>query len=154
MHGRRATVLIVDDDPLSIEVLAEALGGDYDIRFATNGTQALQMIEAPGDLPELVLLDMMLPDMDGYTLYARMKANAATRELPVIFVTSMNDSVSEAKGLEMGAADYITKPISPPIVRARACITTLSSRAHAPIWWPRATTPWRRRGRKRRFLPP
>ena len=119
MHGRRATVLIVDDDPLSIEVLAEALGGDYDIRFATNGTQALQMIEAPGDLPELVLLDMMLPDMDGYTLYARMKANAATRELPVIFVTSMNDSVSEAKGLEMGAADYITKPISPPIVRAR-----------------------------------
>ena len=120
----RATVLIVDDDPLSIEVLAEALDGEYDIRFATSGEQALQILDAENaadgaGLPELVLLDMMLPDTDGYMLYARIKSRAATRELPVIFVTSMTDQGSEAKGLEMGAADYITKPVSPPIVRAR-----------------------------------
>ena len=122
--SRRATVLIVDDDPQAIEVLAEALGSDYDIRFTVDGAQTLHLLDglaAPGSagLPELILLDMLLPDTDGYTLYRQIKDRAETADVPVIFVTSMRDAASEAKGLEMGAADYITKPISPPIVRAR-----------------------------------
>ena len=119
--SRRATVFIVDDDPLAIEVLAEALGSDCAIRFAMTGAQTLQMLEASkaADLPDLILLDMLLPDTDGYALYARIKERDETADIPVIFVTSLRDPASETKGLEMGAADYITKPISPPIVRAR-----------------------------------
>jgi signal transduction histidine kinase len=109
---------MVDDDPQAIEVLAEALGNDFEIRFALNGTQALQML-GNGAAPELILLDMVLPDTDGYALYAAIKARPQTQDTPVIFVTVMRDVASETKGLEMGAADYITKPISPPIVRAR-----------------------------------
>ena len=118
LKRNRATVLIVDDDPQAIEVLAEALGNECDIRFALDGAQALKMLEE-AKLPELILLDMLLPDTDGYALFATIKARAETRDVPVIFVTSMRDVASEAKGLEMGAADYITKPISPAIVRAR-----------------------------------
>ncbi len=118
LHRNRATVFMVDDDPQAIEVLAEALGSDFDIRFAVNGTQALQMLDKNA-APELILLDMVLPDTDGYALYAAIKARPDTRDVPVIFVTSVRDVASETKGLEMGAADYITKPISPPIVRAR-----------------------------------
>lgn len=118
LQRNRATVFMVDDDPQAIEVLAEALGSDFDIRFAVNGTQALQMLDRAA-APELILLDMVLPDTDGYVLYAAIKARPQTRDVPVIFVTSVRDVASETKGLEMGAADYITKPISPPIVRAR-----------------------------------
>ena len=118
LKRNRATVLIVDDDPQAVEVLAEALGNECDIRFALDGAQALKMLE-DAKLPELILLDMLLPDTDGYALFAAIKARAETRDVPVIFVTSMRDAASETKGLEMGAADYITKPISPAIVRAR-----------------------------------
>lgn len=131
LRSSLARVLIVDDDPLAIEVLAEALGSDYEVRFATTGAQALQMIESA--VPELLLLDMLLPDTDGYALYARLKQMPATGDLPVIFVTSVRDPVSEAKGLEMGAADYITKPISPPIVRARVHNHIELARARADL---------------------
>ncbi len=118
LQRNRATVFMVDDDPLAIEVLAEALGSEFDIRFAINGAQALQLLEQ-GTPPELILLDMVLPDTDGYALYAAIKARPQTRDVPVVFVTSMRDVASETRGLELGAVDYITKPISPPIVRAR-----------------------------------
>ena len=134
-RGNRATVLIVDDDPQAIEVLAEALGGDYEIRFAMTGAQTLQMIEHNGvaGQPALILLDMLLPDTDGYTLYSRIKERAESADIPVIFVTSLRDPESEAKGLEMGAADYITKPISPPIVRARVRNHIELARARADL---------------------
>jgi signal transduction histidine kinase len=119
LKRNRATVLIVDDDPQAVEVLAEALGNDCDIRFALDGAQALKMLAGTAAPPELILLDMILPDTDGYALFAAIRARADTRDVPVIFVTSMRDAASETRGLEMGAADYITKPISPAIVRAR-----------------------------------
>ncbi len=134
-RGNRATVLIVDDDPQAIEILAEALGGDYEIRFAVTGAQTLQMIEQneQANQPALILLDMLLPDTDGYTLYSRIKERAETADIPVIFVTSLRDTESEAKGLEMGAVDYITKPISPPIVRARVRNHIELARARADL---------------------
>ncbi len=118
LERNRATVFMVDDDPQAIEVLAEALGSDFDIRFATSGAQALQLLDQ-GAPPELILLDMVLPDTDGYALYGAIKARPQTRDVPVIFVTSMRDVASETRGLELGAVDYIIKPFSPPIVRAR-----------------------------------
>lgn len=110
-------VLIVDDEPANIHGLAEALGSGYDLRFATSGERALAL--AAEMAFDLVLLDVVMPDMDGYEVLRRLKAAHATRDVPVIFVTSMNDVADEELGFTLGAVDYITKPASAPIVRAR-----------------------------------
>ena len=113
-------VLIVDDEPGNIKILSSVLAGDYALSVATSGAQALQIAEV--QTPDIVLLDMVMPEMDGIQVCEALKANEATKNIPVIFVTSMSDSVNEERGLDAGAVDYITKPISPPIVKARVKI--------------------------------
>ncbi len=110
-------VLIVDDIEANIDVLVEILCEDYDLRVATSGADAL---EAVADTrPELILLDVMMPEMNGYEVCKRLKSDPKTAKIPIIFVTAMNEAVDESKGLEMGAVDYITKPIVPFILQAR-----------------------------------
>jgi sigma-B regulation protein RsbU (phosphoserine phosphatase) len=114
----KQTVLVVDDTPANIKVLMETLKEDYRIVAAVNGERALQLAASDSN-PDIILLDVMMPEMDGYEVCAKLKADAKTRDIPVIFVTAMSDTQDETKGLELGAVDYITKPISPPVVSAR-----------------------------------
>ena len=118
MPDGKPTVLIVDDTPDNVQLLSEVLGAGYRTKAATNGNRALK-IAFSDDPPDLVLLDIMMPDMDGFEVCRRLKENPVTRRVPVIFVTAMNEMVDEQKGFAVGAVDYITKPISPPIVLAR-----------------------------------
>ena len=118
MTETRPTLLIVDDEPTNISILMELLKADYRLIAARNGEQALA--RAAGDpAPDLILLDVMMPEMDGHEVCRRLKADEATRDIPIIFVTAMSDEADEARGLRLGAVDYITKPISPPIVETR-----------------------------------
>ncbi|UPU35051.1 response regulator [Geomonas paludis] len=114
---KRQTVMIVDDTPANIEILSESLGDEYELFFATSGFDALELIRA--DKPDLILLDIMMPGMDGFELCRILKGEPSTRDIPIIFVTAMIEEEQEIKGLELGAIDYLTKPISPHIVRAR-----------------------------------
>ena len=117
-HDSKQTILIVDDLPENIDLLAAILRSEYNIRVAPSGEKALEI--AQGDnLPDLVLLDIMMPDMDGYEVCQRLKENPRTQKTPVIFVTAMDEVDSEKRGFELGAVDFITKPISPPLVKAR-----------------------------------
>ncbi len=114
----QATILIVDDAPENLTVLAGVLGGQHHIKVATSGAKALRICEAD-PLPDLVLLDVMMPVMDGIEVCRRLKDDPRTRDIPVIFVTAMSESQDEAHGLQVGAVDYITKPISPAVVQQR-----------------------------------
>ncbi len=112
------SILIVDDTPTNIAVMSGVLKGLYGTKVATNGEKALAI--AGGDAkPDLILLDVMMPGMDGYEVCRRLKAAPETRDIPVIFLTSMTEAENEARGFEAGAVDYIHKPISAPIVLAR-----------------------------------
>jgi putative two-component system response regulator len=112
------TILVVDDTPHNIAVLTEILRGDYRVLAATHGEQALKI--ARGDPPpDLILLDVMMPGMSGHEVCQRLQAESSTRKIPVIFVTAMDQVEDETKGFALGAVDYITKPVSPPIVMAR-----------------------------------
>ena len=114
----QAAILVVDDTPSNISILSEILRGDYRVLAAINGEQALKI--ARGDPPpDLILLDVMMPEMSGHEVCQRLKAESSTRKIPVIFVTAMNQVEDEAQGFALGAVDYITKPVSPPIVQAR-----------------------------------
>ena len=117
MDARRQVVLIVDDTPANIEILNEALGNEYEILFATNGQDALNI--AFDQNPDLILLDVMMPEMDGYAVCTRLKQESRTSSIPVIFVTALDQEGDETKGLGVGAIDYIIKPIRPAIVQAR-----------------------------------
>ncbi|MDM8551371.1 response regulator [Desulfobacterales bacterium HSG2] len=118
MKHAKQTILIVDDDPSSINILVNILSPDYEIIVAKNGSQALTLARfSPG--PDLILLDIMMPDMDGYEVCQNLKAEPDTRDIPIIFVTTMDQEVNEFEGLELGAIDYLTKPVCPPVVRAR-----------------------------------
>ena len=117
---KQSRVLIVDDEPVNIRILSNILAGEYQLSAATTGEKALEL--AISKLPELILLDMVMPEMDGLEVCRTLKANPATRDIPVIFVTGMSDPENEERGLDAGAVDYISKPVSPPIVRARVKI--------------------------------
>ena len=114
----KETILIVDDSTDSIALLNSVLKTTYRIKIALSGAKALQ-IAAESDAPDLILLDIMMPDMDGYETCRRLKENPKTAEIPVIFLTAKTEEVDEEKGLEIGAEDYITKPPSSAIVKAR-----------------------------------
>ncbi len=114
----KPSILVVDDTPDNIDVLKEALKRDYTVRPALDGATALK-IALSDPKPDLILLDIMMPGMDGYEVIRRLQADDNTREIPVIFVTAVSDIESELKGFELGAVDYITKPFSPAIVRTR-----------------------------------
>ncbi|WP_338846506.1 HD domain-containing phosphohydrolase [Massilia sp. W12] len=114
----KQTILIVDDTPDNISLLAALLKGKYKIKIATNGLKALQIVSHP-PYPDLILLDVMMPEMDGHETCRRLKANPDTAPIPVIFLTAKSQVEDEETGLNLGAVDYIAKPISPPIVFAR-----------------------------------
>ena len=118
-HGdHRATVLVVDDTTDNLTVLGELLQPEYLVRAASSGRRALQ-VAASQPRPDLILLDVMMPEMDGFKVFALLRENPATRDIPVIFVTAMDGSTDEEHGLELGAVDYITKPLRPAVVLAR-----------------------------------
>jgi len=114
----RQTILVADDTPENIDLLSALLRQDYRVKVATSGEKALAIVNS-AEPPDLILLDIMMPGMNGYDVCRRIKANPDRRGIPVIFVTAMTSIEDERLGLEIGAVDYITKPISPPIVAAR-----------------------------------
>ncbi len=116
-QDERPKILVVDDEPTNLQILREVLHGDYRLLFARDGEKALQL--AHSEWPHLILLDVMMPGLTGLETCARLKAHGQTRDIPVIFVTALSDVRDESAGFEAGAVDYITKPISPPVVRAR-----------------------------------
>jgi sigma-B regulation protein RsbU (phosphoserine phosphatase) len=119
--NEQSRILIVDDTPVNIKVLHNLLREDYALSVATSGAGALE-IAFSDDRPDLVLLDVMMPEMDGHEVCRRLKADPRTRDVPVIFVTAMSEVEDETMGFELGAVDYITKPIRPPIVEARVAM--------------------------------
>jgi putative two-component system response regulator len=114
----KQTILVVDDAAENIAVLNGILSKDYRVKVSLNGDKALR-IALSDSPPDLILLDIMMPDMDGYEVCERLKADPRTKKIPVIFVTAKEQSKDEARGFEVGAVDYITKPVSAPIVCAR-----------------------------------
>ncbi len=118
MEKKQQKILVVDDERFNINVLVDLLKPEYKMMFAKNGLQALKAVQNKNP-PDLVLLDIMMPEMDGYEVCRRIKSDEKTRDIPIIFVSAMGEVGDETKGLDLGAADYLTKPISPPIVKAR-----------------------------------
>jgi cyclic di-GMP phosphodiesterase len=116
--NEKAAILVVDDTPENIDVLVETLKGEYQVKAAKNGEMALKIARQPTP-PDLILLDIMMPGIDGFEVCRQLKADHTTRHIPVIFVTAKISVTDELAGLELGAVDYITKPISPPVVQAR-----------------------------------
>ncbi|MCJ8314285.1 MAG: two-component system response regulator [Saccharospirillaceae bacterium] len=116
--NKQTTILIVDDTPENIKILTALLKNDYKTKIATNGIDALNIANIY-PMPDLILLDIMMPNMDGYEVCRRLKANPQTCDIPVIYITAKTSITDEEKGFEAGAVDYIFKPISPPILLAR-----------------------------------
>ncbi|MBF0186924.1 MAG: two-component system response regulator [Magnetococcales bacterium] len=132
MDSDNGTVLIVDDERLNINLLVDLLGESTTTLVAKSGAQALK--RAMGEpIPDLILLDIMMPEMDGYEVLRRLKAEPRTREIPVIFVTAMGEVDDETKGFELGVVDYITKPFSPPVVQARVRTHLALAQAHREL---------------------
>ena len=126
--GAKSTILVVDDVPENIEVLGELLQPVYRVRAAQSGVRALQVARTH-PIPDLILLDVMMPGMDGYAVFAALRDDPLTRDIPVIFVTALDGLQEEEKGLELGAVDYISKPLRPTIVQARVRIQLELKRA-------------------------
>jgi len=118
-------VLIVEDIEANIDILMDALGDDYDVSVAMDGETALENLEI--EVPDIILLDIMMPGMDGYEVCSRIRANKAMAEIPIIFLTAMTDINSKTKGFELGAVDYITKPFEILEVKAKV-------NAHLYLW--------------------
>jgi len=117
-NDQKKTVLLVDDAPANIQAVNSILKDIYKIRIATNGAKALELVKvAPS--PDLVLLDVSMPGMDGYEVCTRLKADPETRDVPVIFLTGQTEIEDETHGFDVGAVDYIHKPFSPAVVKAR-----------------------------------
>ncbi len=110
-------VLIVDDEPTNLRVIKEILSDNYRLSFAKSGEDALNMVEK--DRPDLILLDVMMPGMTGFEVCKKLKSQDKTKSIPIIFVTALSDETDETMGFEVGAVDYITKPVSPSVVKAR-----------------------------------
>ena len=147
--GKKNTILVVDDSPENIDLLGNALSRDFEIKVALNGEKALKIAGAEKP-PDLILLDVKMPGIDGYEVCRRLKSNSKTREIPVIFVTSLSEVEDETKGLELGAIDYITKPIRPPIVQARvrSHIELKDAREYLKIKTKFWNTGWRKEPKK------
>ncbi|AKH19175.1 diguanylate cyclase domain-containing protein [Sedimenticola thiotaurini] len=114
---KEKTVLIIDDSPINIEHLAQVLKSEYNIKVANSGASGIEV--ARKQRPDLILLDIVMPNIDGYEVCRRLKAGDGTRKIPIIFISTKTDVEDETRGLELGAVDYITKPFRTPIVKAR-----------------------------------
>jgi putative two-component system response regulator len=127
MSNGKARILVVDDEPFYTEVLQNLLWDDYHVTVAQNGEDALRLArEEP--LPDLIMLDILLPGIDGYEVCRQLKQDPVTSTVPVIFLTVKSDVDDEVRGFQLGAVDYITKPMSPPIVKARTATHIKMSR--------------------------
>ena len=111
---KKQTVLVVDDTVENIDILNSILGNDYKVKVALNGEKALKIAQKKP--PDIILLDVMMPEMDGYEVCERLKTDIATKKIPVVFVTGHQDEEERKKGLELGAVDYLTKPVDPALV--------------------------------------
>jgi diguanylate cyclase (GGDEF)-like protein len=116
-EAERARILVVDDRLSNVQILVGILKHDYDVYFAASGEKALDILASRR--PDLVLLDVMMPGMDGFEVCSRLKADPQSRDIPVIFITALEEMDAQTRGLDVGAIDFITKPINPPIVKAR-----------------------------------
>jgi len=114
----KPTILVVDDTPDNLSLMSGLLKDTYRVKLAINGEKALQLAQADSK-PDLILLDIMMPGLSGYDVCQILKADPATRDIPIIFLTALTATEDEKKGLDLGAADFITKPVNPPIVLAR-----------------------------------
>ena len=114
----KASVLVVDDTPDNLSLMSGLLKDRYRVKVANNGEKAIKIVQSDSP-PDLILLDIMMPGLSGYDVCQILKADPATRDVPIIFLTAMTATEDEKKGLELGAADFITKPVNPPIVLAR-----------------------------------
>ncbi len=117
MNDGKPRILVADDEPNNLQLIRQILKDDYHLSFVTSGMKALEAVNTVA--PDLVLLDIMMPGMDGYEVCTRLKADEKTKHIPVIFVSAMSESGDETKGFQIGAVDYITKPFNPDVVRAR-----------------------------------
>ena len=116
--NQKKTILVVDDAPANIQVVNSILKDSYKVRIATTGAKALELVKvAPS--PDLILLDVLMPGIDGYEVCTRLKADRETQDIPVIFLTGQTEIEDETRGFDVGAVDYIHKPFSPPVVKAR-----------------------------------
>ena len=115
--GRRQRILIVEDVKLNAQILVNALKDTYDLRVAHNGVEALAMVRE--EMPDLILLDIIMPEMDGYEVCARLQSDPNTRDIPILFLTALEGDQNEAYGIELGAMDYIRKPFNVSIVKAK-----------------------------------
>ena len=132
LPATRPSVFIVDDTPTNIQVLISLLEDECELRFATSGPDALEMLRQE-PLPDLLLLDVMMPGMDGYEVFEALKANPATRSLPVLFVTAKTDPASESRAFAAGAVDFIHKPFNHDVVRARVRLQLQLQAAHREL---------------------
>ena len=110
-------VLAVDDDRININILIDLLADEYQVLAAVNGAMGLKA--ANRTKPDVILLDITMPDMSGHEVLAQLKADPLTKDIPVIFITGLADAEDEAKGLDMGASDYVSKPFNPTVTKAR-----------------------------------
>lgn len=117
MQKSNKSILVVDDEPTNLRVLNQILNDSYKLIFAKSGQEALRLIEK--EAPSLILLDVMMPGMTGYEVCEYLKQKSQFKSIPIIFITALNDPEDEAKGLTLGAVDYISKPVSPAVVKAR-----------------------------------
>ena len=115
--AKKGRILIVDDAMENIQILHHALQDEHDVLFAMNGDKALHI--AQEQLPDLILLDAVMPDMDGYAVCAALRASDVTRDIPIIFITALKTPEDETRALDAGAADFISKPVNAAVVRAR-----------------------------------
>ncbi|MYN44056.1 response regulator [Pseudoduganella sp. FT93W] len=116
--ARKPVILVVDDTPDKLTLMSDLLSEQYTVKVAPNGARALKIAQSD-KAPDLILLDVMMPEMDGYEVCRRLKADPVSAEIPVIFLTAKTEREDEQRGFDLGAVDYITKPVSPPIVLAR-----------------------------------
>ncbi len=126
--SEKIVILVVDDEPINLKLTSQILSPYYKVRVANSGARMLEVVMT-NPAPELILLDVMMPNMDGYSAFLQLKENSDIQEIPVIFITAMDAEEDEEKGLNLGAADYITKPIRPAILLAR--VKTHLSLKHA-----------------------
>ena len=117
MENKQQTILIVDDEPGNIEILSATLGDNYEILVTTSGKEALEI--AARQIPDMIILDIIMPVMSGYEVLQNLKRSPSLKEIPVIFVTALDQEDHETKGLELGAVDYIPKPFNAAIVKLR-----------------------------------
>ncbi len=114
---KKSTILLVDDELINIKILADILKDEYEVLFAVSGEEGIRVASELN--PDLILLDVMMPDMDGYEVCTRLQNDARTDAIPIIFVTALSSTEQEIKGLESGAIDYVTKPVNGDVVKAR-----------------------------------